>query len=56
MSKLNSLSSLSCKTSIWSKPKKPILKPNPNAFEVSGSQIIEESDKLIFSKASFKSL
>ena len=37
------------------RPKKPHLKPNPNAFDTSGSYSSEASFNLSFSSASFKS-
>ena len=51
-SKSYSLSNLSRTTSIWSVPKKPHLKPKPNASETSGSYINEESLRTNFDSAS----
>ena len=50
--KSNSLSNLSFIISIWSKPKKPHLKPNPNALDVSGIKVSDASLIANFSKAS----
>ena len=55
MSILNSLSILSSIISMWSRPRKPHLNPNPNASEVSGWNSKAASFSFNFSKASLKS-
>ena len=55
-SRSNSLSRRSWMISICNNPKKPHLKPNPKATEVSGSYVKEASLSFSFSKDSFKSL
>ena len=52
--KSNSRSSLSSIISKCNNPKKPHLKPNPNAVEVSASYCKAASFNLSFSKATFK--
>ncbi len=52
---LNSLSKRSKVISMWSKPKKPHLKPKPKASEVSGSNSKAASFSFNFSKASLRS-
>ena len=53
--KSNSLSNLSSIISKCNSPKKPHLKPNPNATEFSGSNSSAASFSFNFSNASFKS-
>ena len=53
---LNSLSILLIIISICNNPKKPHLKPNPKASEVSGSNTNEASFNFSFSKASLKAV